>query len=423
MVDKEKELKLITALPDAIHGFMLRNGVPEAFAAWLDQIISMAIIILIAYLIGIAADRIGNRIMFRIMRLTKTEWDDIFYKNRVFHKAITTIPAMIIYSLVPLAIRSAVWISVFRKIAVIYIIVQIIRAISSATTSLTEIYSAKTHYSTKPIKVFFQIINVVSIFCGGIIILSVLINESVTTLIAGLGASMAIIMLIFKDSILGFVAGWQLSANDQLRIGDWITVPKYGADGDVIEMSLYAVKVRNFDNTITTVPPYALISESFQNWRGMQESGGRRIKRSINIDMKSVRFCDSEMLERFSSIGILREYIETKQKEIDEFNVKLPEKSPIYRRQTNLGVFRAYVTNYLKNNPELNTSLTYMVRQLQPTEKGIPLEIYCFVADKKWVHYESVQSDIFDHIISIIPFFGLEIFQYPSDNRTAVISN
>jgi miniconductance mechanosensitive channel len=232
-----------------------------------------------------------------------------------------------------------------------------------------------------------------------------------------MGASMAILLLIFKDSILGFVAGWQLSANDMLRQGDWITVPKYGADGNVEEISLYSVKVRNFDNTITTVPPYSLVSESFQNWRGMQESGGRRVKRSVLIDMSTIKFCTPEMLERFSKIKYLQEYIKNTEYEIERYNRENEVDNSVLvngRRQTNIGVFRAYLQEYISRHPEVNQEMTHMVRQLQPTERGIPVELYFFIRIKDWVYYESVQSDIFDHVLAIIPQFDLKVFQYPT---------
>jgi len=285
---------------------------------------------------------------------------------------------------------------------------------------MARIYSQSEDYSNKPIQIIFQIVAVIAYFVGAISLLSILLDTSFTTLFAGLGASMAILILVFKDTILGFVAGWQLSSNDMLRQGDWITVPKYGADGNVEEVSLYSVKVRNFDNTITTVPPYALVSESFQNWRGMQESGGRRIKRAIIIDMTSIRFCNNEMIENFRKIKYLTEYIDTTEEIISKYNQENQTDNSILvngRRQTNIGVFRAYIQKYLENHPEINHDMTTMVRQLQPTEKGIAIELYFFTKVKDWVYYENVQSDIFDHIMAIVPQFGLRVFQFPSSKE------
>ena len=236
-------------------------------------------------------------------------------------------------------------------------------------------------------------------------------------LLTGLGASAAILMLVFRDTILGFVSGIQLSANNMLKVGDWISMPKYGADGTVIEVTLNTVKVRNWDNTITTIPPYLLVSDSFQNWQGMRESGGRRVKRSINIDMSSVRFCTPEMLAKYRKIQLLKDYIDKTEKVVELYNKEHHIDNSILvngRRQTNLGVFRAYLNSYLKSLPTINQELTCMVRQLQPTETGIPLELYFFSAIKDWVPYEEVQADVFDHVLAIIPEFGLRVFQNPS---------
>jgi miniconductance mechanosensitive channel len=236
-------------------------------------------------------------------------------------------------------------------------------------------------------------------------------------LLTGLGASAAILMLVFKDSIMGFVSGIQLSANKMLKVGDWIAMPKYNADGTVIEVTLNTVKVRNWDNTIITIPPYALVSDSFQNWRGMQESGGRRVKRSVNIDMNSVKFCTPEMLEKYRKIHLLRDYINITEDVVKKYNEDNSIDNSVLvngRRQTNLGVFRAYLTQYLKNLPEVNQELTCMVRQLQPTDHGIPVELYFFSAIKEWVIYEGVQADVFDHVLAIIPEFDLSVFQSPS---------
>ena len=236
-------------------------------------------------------------------------------------------------------------------------------------------------------------------------------------LLTGLGASAAILMLVFKDSIMGFVSGIQLSANNMLKVGDWISMPKYGADGTVIEVTLNTVKVRNWDNTIITIPPYALVSDSFQNWQGMRDSGGRRVKRSINIDMRTVRFCTPEMLAKYRKIRLLKEYIDKTEKVVEHYNKEHDIDNSILvngRRQTNLGVFRAYLTNYLKSLPDVNKELTCMVRQLQPTEQGIPLELYFFSSVKDWVPYEGIQADVFDHVLAIIPEFGLSVFQNPT---------
>ena len=251
----------------------------------------------------------------------------------------------------------------------------------------------------------------------GIIILSELIDKDPVSLLAGLGASAAVLMLIFKDTIMGFVSGVQLSANDMLKVGDWIKVPKYDADGVVTEVTLNTVKVRNWDNTVTTVPPYVLVSDSFQNWNAMRESGGRRIKRSVNIDMSSVKFCTPEMLERFRKISLLKDYIERKEQDLQDYNAAHSIDNTVKvngRRQTNLGVFRAYLTAYLRSLPYTNQELHCMVRHLQPTDRGIPVELYFFSTVKDWIPYEEIQADVFDHVLAVIPEFDLRVFQSPS---------
>jgi miniconductance mechanosensitive channel len=250
-------------------------------------------------------------------------------------------------------------------------------------------------------------------------IVGFLFNKDLSTLFLSLGTISAVLMLIFKDPILGFAGGLQLTFNKMVRIGDWITMNKFGADGTVIEINLTTVKVQNFDKTIVTIPTYTMVSDSFQNWRGMEESGGRRIKRSINIDMDTVKFCTPEMLEQFRKIQMISEYIDKRETEIEKYNKALnidPTIKVNGRRQTNLGVFQAYLKAYLRNRPDINKDMTFIVRQLQPTEKGIPIEIYVFASTTEWVAYEEIQVSIFDHILAVIPEFDLSVFQYPSSH-------
>ncbi|NMA65612.1 MAG: mechanosensitive ion channel, partial [Clostridiaceae bacterium] len=262
-----------------------------------------------------------------------------------------------------------------------------------------------------------QVVKIFISIMAAVIIISILTERSPWLLLSGIGAATAVLMLIFQNSILGLVASIQLTTNNMVQIGDWIEMPTHGADGDVIDISLHTVKVQNWDKTIITIPTHKLISESFKNWRGMREAGGRRIKRSIYIDMTSVKFCDEEMLERFKKIQYIKEYIQKKESEIENYNKSQNvDLSSIVngRRLTNLGTFRAYIANYLKNHPGLNKNMTQMVRQLQPTEYGLPLEIYAFTDETAWVKYEAIQSDIFDHILAIVPEFDLKIYQRPA---------
>lgn len=402
---------------DAINKMLINCGMSPHLADWLDEIISITLLFLIVYVADLICRFIVNKVVAHIAKMTKSRWDDIFLEYKVFRYLTHAIPGLIFFLCTPIAIKSVIWVKLFQKAALIYITVVIIRAIVAATNAMTRIYAESESYAKKPVKVIFQIVAVIAYFIGGISILSIIINASLATLFAGLGAFMAVLMLVFKDSILGFVAGWQLSSNDMLRIGDWITAPKHGADGTVEEVSLYSVKVRNFDNTIVTIPPYSLVSDSFQNWRGMEESEGRRIKRYISIDMTSVKFCTPEMIEKFRKIHYLKDYIENTEQIITEYNEENKIDNSVLvngRRQTNIGVFRAYLRSYINNHPDINHNLTCIVRQLQPSEKGVPIEIYCFTKEKGWINYENVQSDIFDHVIAIVDQFDLKIYQLKS---------
>ena len=345
-------------------------------------------------------------------------WNTLLMKRKVFHNLIHTIPAILVYALLPMAfMRGKELLVISQKACAIYITFSLLLAINGILLMIMDIYDGKETMKNRPMKGFIQVLQVLLFFIGGIVIIAILVNKSPASLFAGLGASAAILMLVFKDSIMGFVSGVQLSANDMLKVGDWIEMPKYGANGTVIEVTLNTVKVRNWDNTITTIPPYLLVSDSFQNWRGMRESGGRRVKRSINIDMTSVRFCTPEMLAKYRKIQLLKDYVEQTEEVIEKYNVENGIDNSILvngRRQTNLGVFRAYLTAYLKSLPDVNQELTCMVRQLQPTDRGIPIELYFFCALKDWVPYEGVQADVFDHVLAIIPEFDLQVFQSPS---------
>ena len=390
---------------------LLSAGVDEVWADKIDNLIVLLFIIGIALLANIICRKIILRVVAKLVKQTKATWDDIVFNHKVMVNVSRMVAPILIYIAIPIAFpehADSDLLDFLRRLCLIYIIAVFLRFISALFTAVYQVYSEREQYRDKPLKGLLQTAQVILFFIGAIIIISILINQSPMVLLTGLGASAAILMLVFKDSIMGFVSGIQLSANNMLKVGDWITMPKYGADGTVIEVTLNTVKVRNFDNTITTIPPYLLISDSFQNWQGMQESGGRRVKRSINIDMTSVRFCTPEMLEK---------YLDETEKVVEEYNKEHDIDNSVLvngRRQTNLGVFRAYLTNYLRSLPTVNQDMTCMVRQLQPTETGIPLELYFFSANKVWVAYEGIQADVFDHVLAIIPEFGLRVFQNPS---------
>lgn len=388
-------------------------GIQTATKGYLDDMLIILIILLIALLLDYVCKKGILGIFRQVAKKTATDWDDLIVDRKILDKAIHVIPAIFLYVTLPLLFETeSGWYVFTKKVIVIYMIAIVIRFINSLLSLSNDIYQRRKQ--GKSIRGFIQVVQIIIIFIGGIIIISELINQSPVALLTGLGASAAILTLVFKDTLMGFVAGIQLTANDMLRPGDWITMPKYQADGDVIDVTLNAVKVRNFDNTIVTIPPYALVSDSFQNWRGMSDSPGRRIKRSISIDMNSVSFCTPEMLNKFRKISLITEYIDQKESELHKYNEEHHIDNSIIvngRRQTNLGIFRAYIESYLKHHPNISKELTCMVRQLQPTDTGIPLELYVFSSEKRWVLYENIQSDIFDHILAVIPEFELQAFQ------------
>ncbi len=394
-------------------------GFGQSLADQLDQFVAFAGVLVIAFLADAVCRKILLRIVSHLIKRTKVTWDDVIFDRKVMVHLSRMVAPVIIYILIPVAFSQTdtPTLNFILRMCLVYIIISFISFVSSFMSAVYIVYSEKDQFSDRPLKGLLQTAQVVLFFIGGIIVVSVLVDKSPMFLLTGLGASAAILMLVFKDSIMGFVSGIQLSANKMLKVGDWIAMPKYNADGTVIEVTLNTVKVRNWDNTIITIPPYALVSDSFQNWRGMQESGGRRVKRSVNIDMNSVKFCTPEMLEKYRKIQLLSDYINTTEDVVKKYNEDNSIDNSVLvngRRQTNLGVFRAYLTQYLKNLPEVNHELTCMVRQLQPTDHGIPVELYFFSAIKEWVIYEGVQADVFDHVLAIIPEFDLSVFQSPS---------
>ena len=375
-------------------------GIDKENLSWSTRLTLVALILLISYIMTKLFRHLVIPAVHKITSRTKATWDDYLFNEKMMTSFCRMIPPIMFYLLLPFVFNNVPQVlDILLKGCLIYLVITTLMLVNSFLNSLYEISNEHETLRNRPLKGIYQMINLVAIGIGIILIISILIDQNAATILAGLGASAAVLMLIFKDSILGLVAGVQLSANDMLRPGDWITMPKYGADGDVLEVSLTTVKVRNFDKTITTIPPYALVSDSFQNWRGLRETGGRRIKRSIFIDMTTVHFCSEREKEMFASRGW-----------IDEAQAK-PETQVV-----NLYVFRNYLQNYLKEHPRTHKELMIMVRQMQPTSEGLPLEIYCFSNTTVWPEYEQIQGEIFDHILAVIPEFGLRIFQRPSGN-------
>lgn len=402
-------------------------GISEKLAGQLNIVFGIAIILLLAFLSDIITRRIILNVIRVIVRRTKTSWDDIILQKKVFNKLSHLAPAVVLYFSVKFVFAGNLQLSLFLQGGIkIYMILISLLVLNSFLLALLTIYRTLPIAENRPIKGYLQVIQIILYGIAIILMLSILIGKSPNKLFTGLGAMAAILLLVFKDTILGFVASIQLSANNMVRIGDWISMPSHKADGTVLEISLNTVKVQNWDKTISTVPTYALVSESFGNWRGMEESGGRRIKRHIMIDMQSVKFCTPEMLLRFEKIIYLKAYIEQKQKEIAKYNTenKIDESIRVNgRRMTNLGTFRKYLEFYLQNHPKVNKDMTFLVRQLQPSEKGMPIEIYIFCTDQRWAYYESIQADIFDHILAVIPEFDLRVFQNPSGEDFKQLTN
>jgi len=363
------------------------------------------------------------KLIRRVTLKTNNQWDDALMEAGVFHRFLRLIPLTFIILCIDRAMPDQ-FILIKRIIFALIILVGT-RAIEAFLNTVMQVYQQGKSEQRKPIRPLIQSLIIVLYLFAAIFIIAVLLDKSPWNLFGLLGGLTAVTMLVFKDTILGFVAGIQLSANDMVHEGDWIEMPKYGADGDVIEVTVNTVKVRNWDKTISTIPTYALISDSFKNWRGMSESGGRRIKRSICIDMSTVRFTDEAMLERFRKMELLKDYVEKRQEEINSENkekkIDLSATVVNGRRQTNLGIFRAYLLEYLRSHPKIHKGMTFLVRHLQPTAQGLPIEIYVFSSDKAWANYEAIQADIFDHVLAAVPEFGLRVFQQPSGTDIAAL--
>ncbi|MEK3887607.1 mechanosensitive ion channel family protein [Bacillus sp. FSL K6-3431] len=401
---------------DFISNQLLEFEINPTLVRYLSTVIMILFIALLCFVANLITKKVVIRVITHIVAKNKIQWGNILLERKVFRKLSHMVPAIIIYYY---ARTFPTYRDLIEEGAITYSIIVGLMIINSLLNAINDIYQTYEISKARPIKGYIQVINIVVITLGIIAVIANMMGKSPLILLSGIGALSAIFMLVFKDSILGLVAGVQLTANDMVRVGDWIEMPKYGADGDIIDISLNTVKVQNFDKTITFVPSYALISDSFINWRGMQSSGGRRIKRSIFIDTNSVLFCTEEMIEKFKNIQYLSDYIIKREHEIADYNEKneINRSNPVNGRVlTNIGVFRAYISNYLQKHPGINQEMTLMVRQLAPSEHGVPIEIYAFSNDVRWAVYESVQGDIFDHLLAVAREFGLHLFQNPSGN-------
>lgn len=407
----------------------------ESLDKWVEQIIinlgvsasaaplfRLFLLLLVLGLLAWAFFRITRLIikgpLFRYIKRTQSRWDDLLMDNKIFSSLAHIVPVIIVRVIVPILFRDFEKILPFViKLTDIYLIIVILMAINALLRIMEQVLKKSKAFVDKPVSSYFQLIKIILYIASGILILSILINKSPVYLLSALGAMTALSMLVFKDTILGFVASVQISANDMVRIGDWVEMPKFNADGDVIAINLNTVKVQNWDKTITTIPTYFFITDSFKNWRGMKEVGGRRIKRSIYINAATVKYINDEDRLRYEKLYLLKDYLVTRQKEIDAYNKKMKADTSVLvngRRMTNIGVFRHYIENYLNDNKTIRKDMALMVRQMAMEDRGIPIEIYCFTTTTVWAEYEEIQSDIFDHLMAAVSYFDLEIFQQPS---------
>lgn len=399
---------------------LTRWGMAESYALATSFIICLGIIFSIAYLAHILFKIYLNKQIGKYLEKKPNIWGRVLLDSRIILRMSHLIPAMIIFSMVPLLSSTNLYfhdpiVKLTQTIMLLYILVACVSVFNALVYIVEGIYKRGKDKKKHSIKSYIQVIRILVYFLALIVGISIIINKSPIALFTGLGAMAAVLLLAFKDSISGFVASVQLSSYDMVRVGDWIVLPKFGADGDVLEISLNTVKVQNFDKTITTLPTSALLSEGMVNWRGMEDAGGRRIKRSIYLDIKSVKFCDPPLLEKLKKLHYLKDYIEEKEKEIAEFNasenISSQDNIANGRQLTNLGLYRAYVEKYVSNHPKIHKDFTLLVRHLQPTELGLPLEIYIFTNDINWKAYEGIQADIFEHLFPCLGLFDLRIYQ------------
>jgi len=412
---------------ETIEGLLTQLHLPFGGRALGALALAAAVLLLVvgAAISFFIAKKLLLRIVSAAIARTKTDWDDRLLRHRVFFWLAHLAPGAVLFRFAPGALEGAASaVAGIRAGAQVYMVVVGLLAVDALLNATLEIYDTFRVSHQVHLKGLVQVAKIILYLTTLLIVIATLLGKSPIVLLSGLGVLASVLMLVFKDAILGFVAGIQLSTNRMLSKGDWLEMPSYGADGDVLEIALTTVKVQNWDMTITTVPTYALITQSFKNWRGMSESGGRRIKRSIAIDMSTIKLCTAEMIERYSKIRYIAAYVEDKRRELGEWNdAQGIEDTSIVngRHLTNIGTFRAYLVAYLESHPAIHQEMTLLVRQLAPTPDGLPIEIYCFTNDPAWVRYESIQADIFDHILAIAPEFDLRVFQHPSGGDLAAL--
>lgn len=405
-------------LVESILTWFIQHGFQPRVARSLATVSGIFLLIFCAGLVNFIAKQAILRVVVPLVSRTQVHWDDVFLKTGVFTRLSHIAPALVVTTLGPdFFLTGPTWVRRLDLGVSVYLVLICLMVAFALLDAVVEFFALNEQTKNLPLKGFVQSAKLLAILMGGIFALSLLLGRSPLYFLSGLGALTAVLLLVFKDALLGLVAGVQISVNRMIQIGDWIEMPKYGADGDVIDVSLTTVKVQNWDKTISTVPTYALISDPVKNWRGMHESGGRRIKRSILLDMQTFRFLDERLLNKMLTFNRLRDHLLSKIPEIDEWNRVQQEDLDVLvngRRLTNIGCFRAYVMAYLKQHPQIHQDMTFLVRQLAPGPNGLPLEIYVFTTDTRWAVYEGVQSDIFDHLLTVVPEFDLRVYQSPS---------
>lgn len=403
------------------------SGISSESLIYLKLILLLVAGFILSYITWLIAKKLVDQGLSRIFKRTRTQWDDVLMEKKVFDTLAHIAPALVIKFIAPLVLfdfpKLLPWV---YRLSNLYILIVIILVINSFLNAILIFLREVPSFKDKPIDSYFQLTRIVLYIIGIVFSLSILMGKTPLFFLSAFGAMTAVLLLIFRDTILGLVASVQISSNDMIRVGDWISVPKHSADGAVVKIDLLTVKVQNWDKTYTTVPTYSFISDSFTNWRGMQESGGRRIKRSLQININSIRFCTPEMTERYKKFELIAGYIKQREVEIKEYNKQHNiDKTELIngRQMTNVGVFRNYLESYLKNLKTLRQDLGIMVRQLPPSEQGVPIEIYCFAATTVWADYEGIQADIFDHIFAAVSSFDLEIFQNPTGRDITTLAS
>ncbi|ADH87267.1 mechanosensitive ion channel family protein [Desulfurivibrio alkaliphilus] len=404
-------------MPQLIASWLEELGLSESLVAVAAHLGALLIFLLLAFFSLWVARHWLSPVLKSFSTKSASDWGRVLAEKNFFHRLAHLLPVSVLYFTIDIFFPDTASGEVFRRLLLIAFVLVGLRSLDALLQGLNLILARHPLATGKPIKGYTQALTIIIYVLAGIFVIAIITDKSPWGLLTLMGGLTAVILLVFKDTILGFIASVQLSAHDMVRVGDWISMPQYNADGDVVDVNIHTVKVQNWDRTYATIPTYALVSDAFTNWRGMQESGGRRIMRALYIDMNSIGFCTPEMLVKLSEIELLQDYIANKEQEIQEYNAGHVKKTDNWvngRHQTNIGVFRAYVTNYLRQHPKIHQEMTFLVRHLQPTPQGLPLEIYVFSREQAWAVYEGVQADIFDHLLAALPHFGLRVFQYPS---------